>query len=318
MASEQKEKMVILDGNALVHRAFHALPPLTTKDGRRVNAVYGFLLVFLKVLAEFSPNFLAATFDLPAPTFRHKKFQEYKATRPKAPPELYLQIPIIKNVLRDFGVKIFEKEGYEADDIIATLVDKTNNLYQEPRQIIIVSGDLDSLQLVDENTGVYFLRQGVKDTVLYGEKEVAEKLGGLAPKQIIDYKALRGDPSDNIPGVTGIGEKTAIDLLLRFNSLENIFSELDKKSADSETIKPKLKESLLQNKTKAFFSKELVLLEKNAPIDFDLAACRWSGFDKEKIKKTLTDLEFYSLVKRIDSNLEKKATLEVGKQAKLL
>jgi DNA polymerase I len=318
MNLKNRERFVIFDSNAVIHRAYHALPPLATKAGQKVNAVYGFLLVFLKAIADFSPAFIAATFDLPAPTFRHKKYREYKAKRPKAPEDLYSQIPIIKKVLSDFGVKIFEKEGYEADDIIATLAEKSGQGESEKAQVVIISGDLDSLQLINENIGVYFLRRGVKDTVLYDEKAVSEKLGGLIPEQILDYKALRGDPSDNIPGVDGIGEKTAIDLLLQFHSLDNIFSEIEKKSAKAGEIKPKLKESLLKNKNQAFFSRELVLLEKNVPVDFVLKECRWQGYDKEKIKKTLTELEFYSLVKRIESFGQKVAAPAIGKQAKLL
>lgn len=314
---ENKENFVIFDGNALVHRAYHALPKLTAKDGRVVNAVYGFLLVFLKAIDDFSPSFMVATFDLPTPTFRHKKYQEYKANRPKAPEELYSQIPIIKSVLADFGVKIFEKEGYEADDIIATLAIAANKNHITKPKVIIISGDLDSLQLINENTGVYFLRHGVKDTVLYDEKEVAKKLGGLTPEQILDYKSLRGDPSDNIPGVPGVGEKTAIDLVLRFKSLENLFFEIEKNSEKSNQLKGRLKETLLASRKQAFFSKELVELEKNVPLDFILENCRWSGFNKDKIIETLTNLDFFSLVKRIKKSSEP-ASPKVGNQGKLL
>ena len=241
---ENKKKIIVFDSNAVIHRAYHALPRLTAKDGRLVNAVYGFFSVFLKAVSDFSPSFIAAVFDLPAPTFRHKKYKEYKAKRPKAPDDLYSQIPIIKEVLAGFNVKIFEKSGFEADDVIGTIVTTVAKEKLSTASAIIISGDLDSLQLVNKNTGVYFLRRGVKDTVLYDEKMVAERLGGLTPGQITDYKSLRGDPSDNIPGVKDIGEKTAIKLILDFGSLENIYQELEKKSERVKNLAVKLKEVL--------------------------------------------------------------------------
>jgi DNA polymerase I len=316
---DSPKKLIIFDGNAIVHRAYHALPPLSTKDGRLVNAVYGFLTVFLKAVADFSPDFIAATFDLPVPTFRHQKYKEYKAKRPKAPADLYSQIPIIKEVLACFSVKIFEKAGFEADDLIGTIASLANKKeVLEKTSVIIVTGDLDTLQLVDENTKIYFLRKGVKDTALYDKKSVADKFTGLTPEQIVDYKSLRGDPSDNIPGVKGVGEKTAIKLLLRFGTLENLYQEIEKKSKKAEDLKQKLKEILIRDKKKAFLSKELVVLEKNVPIEFDLTSCQWGSYDLEKVKKTLADLEFFSLVKRLDNLAEKKEELKIGKQGELL
>ena len=156
---DDKKKLIIFDSNAVIHRAYHALPPLTTKDGRLVNAVYGFLLVFLKAIADFSPDFVAAAFDLPAPTFRHKIYKDYKSKRPKAPRDLYSQIPIVKEILEVFGVKIFAKEGFEADDILGTIAVLANKNEGLPKaSVIIISGDLDSLQLIDPDTKVYFLR----------------------------------------------------------------------------------------------------------------------------------------------------------------
>jgi len=221
--TENKKRLIIIDGNAVIHRAFHALPPLTTKKGELVNAVYGFLLVFFKAIKEFQPDFVVATFDFPAPTFRHQKYKLYKATREKAPKELYQQIPKIKEVLEGFNVQIFEKQGFEADDLIGTISQKAPKKQILPEiETIILTGDLDALQLVDKNTKVYILRKGVKDIVLYDREKVKEKYGGLEPEQLIDFKALRGDPSDNIPGVFGIGEKTAIALIKEFGTLENL------------------------------------------------------------------------------------------------
>ena len=209
----EKKRLIIIDSNSIIHRAFHALPLLTTKNGELVNAVYGFLLVFFKAIREFQPDYIAACFDFPGPTFRHKKYKEYKAKRPPTPKELYQQIPKIKEILKDFNVPIFEKEGFEADDIIGTLAAfSTKKVIASPIETIILSGDTDILQLVNPQTKVYVLKKGVKDIVLYDENLVKEKFQGLTPEQILDFKALRGDPSDNIPGVTGVGEKIAIDL----------------------------------------------------------------------------------------------------------
>jgi DNA polymerase I len=317
--SDFPKKLIIFDGNAIVHRAYHALPPLSTKDGRLVNAVYGFLTVFLKAVSDFSPDFIAATFDLPSPTFRHQKYKEYKAKRPKAPKDLYSQIPIIKEVLSCFSVKIFEKAGFEADDLIGTIASLANKKEaSENTSVIIVTGDLDTLQLVDDNTKIYFLRRGVKDTALYDKNSVAERFGGLKPEQIVDYKSLRGDPSDNIPGVKGVGEKTAIKLLLQFGTLENLYQEIEKKSKRAADLKGKIKEILVRDKEQAFLSKELVLLEKNVPVEFNLTNCQWGSYDLEKVKEKLASLEFFSLVKRLDSLAEKKEEPKIGKQGELL
>ena len=214
-----RKKFVIIDGNAILHRAFHALPPLKNREGKLVNAAYGFASIFLKTLKDLKPDYIAVAFDLPGKTFRHIEFPEYKAQRAKPPQDLYDQIPLIKEMLDAFNVAIFEKEGYEADDIIGTLTRATQNYadrYAELRgtgvESIIVTGDLDALQLVNENTKVCALKQGISEIVMYDEKAVVDRYG-LTALQMIDYKALRGDPSDNIPGVPGIGEKTATELL---------------------------------------------------------------------------------------------------------
>ncbi len=313
----KKKRLIIIDSNSLIHRAYHALPPLTTKKGELINAVYGFLLVFLKVLKEFQPDFIAACFDLPGPTFRHKKFKGYKAKRPPTPEELCRQIPKVKEVLRGFSVPIFEKEGFEADDIIGTISKLAPKKQVIPEiGTVILSGDLDTLQLVNPCTKVYVLRKGVKDIVLYDENLVKEKFQGLVPEQILDFKSLRGDASDNIPGVTGIGEKTAIELLLKFGSLENIYKEIEEDEPSSlssaaareieeenpekaKNLKPKLKEILLKYKEQAFLSKTLAQINKNTPIDFNLEKCRWRDYDKEKVIQILKNLEFYSLLERL-------------------
>jgi DNA polymerase-1 len=290
--SNDKKRLIIIDGNSIVHRAFHALPPLTTKKGEPVGAVYGFLLVFFKALKDFQPDFVAACFDFPGPTFRHKKFKEYKAKRPPAPDELYEQIPKIKEVLKSFNVPVFEKQGFEADDVIGTISHLAPKKQLFPAlETIILSGDKDVLQLIDKNTKVYSLRKGVKDIVLYDEELVKEKYG-LRSGQLLDFKALRGDPSDNIPGVTGIGEKTATELLSQFGNLESIYENISQ-------VPQKLREKLLQYKEQALLSKEMAEIDRNVPIDFKLEKCKWKDYDKEKTKKVLQELEFNSLINRL-------------------
>jgi DNA polymerase-1 len=296
----EKKRLIIIDSNSLIHRAYHALPPLTTKKGELVNAIYGFLLVFFKAIREFQPDFIAATFDFPAPTFRHKKFKEYKAKRPPAPEELYRQIPKVKEILKGFNVPILEKEGFEADDLIGTIARLAPKQQIVPEiETIILSGDLDVLQLVNSHTKAYTLKKGVKDTVLYDKKLVEEKFQGLKPNQLLDWKALRGDPSDNIPGVSGVGEKTATELIKEFGNLENLYQNLEQGSEKAKKLKPKLKETLLQQKEQAFFSQSLVKIETNVPIDFNLEKCLWRKYDKEKVTQILKNFEFYSLLARL-------------------
>jgi len=313
----ETKRLIIIDSNSIIHRAYHALPRLTTKKGELVNAVYGFLLVFFKAIREFQPDYIAACFDFPGPTFRHKKFKEYKAKRPPTPKDLVSQIPKVKEILDAFSVLIFEKEGFEADDIIASL--KIKNQRAKIKNIII-SGDLDLLQLVDKQTGVYILRKGVKDTVLYDENLVKEKFQGLTPEQILDFKALRGDPSDNIPGVTGVGEKTAIKLIKQFGNLENLYKAINQRplrEAVLISVNQHLRALLEEYKEQAFLSKELAEIEKNAPIDFNLEKCRWGEYDKEKIVQLLKNLEFYSLIERLPGIKKPEENEPIGKNLKL-
>jgi len=298
--AEQKKRLIVIDSNSVIHRAFHALPPLSTKKGELVNAVYGFLLVFFKTIKEFQPNFIVACFDFPAPTFRHKKFKEYKAKRPPTPKELYNQIPKIKEILNAFNVPVFEKKGFEADDIIGTISKKFPKKQVYPKvETIILSGDLDTLQLIDIHTKVYLLKKGVKNTVLYDKDSVKERYSGLLPDQLVDFRALRGDPSDNIPGVAGIGEKTAINLLKEFGTIENLYRQLKEKGKQTEKVKPRTRELLLQQKEQAFFSKELAEIKKNVLIDFDLKKCQWGKYDKEKIIQLFKNMDFNTFIKRL-------------------
>lgn len=295
---EKKKRLIIIDGHALIHRAYHALPPLTTKKGKLVNAVYGFLLVFFKALRELRPDFIVATFDLPAPTFRDKLYKEYKATRPKTPDDLNQQIPIVKKVLNALGIEIYEKEGFEADDVIGTIAKlaQRKQIYP-PIETIIITGDLDTLQLVDPQTRVYTLRKGVRDTVLYDREMVKERYQ-LEPGQLPDFRALKGDPSDNIPGVPGIGEKTAINLIKEFGSLENLYSALisgRKISAINQRLRAKLEEY----KDQAFFSKILSEIKIDVPIAFNLNDCQMKDYNRERAEKILREFDFDSLIGRL-------------------
>lgn len=300
------KRLIVIDSNSIIHRAYHALPPLTTKNGDLVNAVYGFLLVFFRAIREFSPEYIAACFDVKGPCFRHKEFKDYKAKRPPAPKELYQQIPKVKEVLDVFNVPIFEKEGFEADDIIGTISKLALTPHQKngggsELETIILSGDLDTLQLINPQTKVFVLRKGVKDIVLYDIDKVKEKYQGLTPDKLVDFKALRGDPSDNIPGVRGVGEKTAIELLNKFGCLENLYEEIGKIQ-----ISAHLKKKLLEQKEMAFLSKRLAQIKKDAPINFELNLCRWKNPDKEKAIRALENFEFHSLIKRL-SEIEEKS-----------
>jgi len=284
------KKLVILDSNALIHRVYHALPSLKTKKGFLVNAVYGFFSVLFRVIKDIQPDYLVATFDLAGPTFRDIEYKEYKAKRVKPPQEMYDQIPLIKKILKAMNISIYEKQGYEADDIIGTIVEKVKN---PDIKKIIVTGDLDTLQLIDSQTEVYTFKKGITETMVYNREAVLKRYG-LEPKQIIDFKALKGDPSDNIPGVPSVGEKTAIELLKKFGSLENLYKQLEK--AD---INPKLKAKLLEYKDQAFFSQFLATIKKDVPFDFDLNKCLFGQYNRDEVEKLFKELEFNSLIKRL-------------------
>lgn len=290
---DSKKTFLILDGNALVHRSFHALPPLTSKSGELVNAVYGVALTLLSVLERFKPDFIAASFDLAGPTFRHEKFVDYKATRVKAPDELYAQIPRVKELVRAFNIPIYEQSGFEADDCVGTLVRQATR-DRGDIHAIIVTGDNDALQLVNDRVSVFALRKGVKDIVLYDEEKVVEKYG-FPPQTLIEFKGLRGDASDNIPGVHGIGEKGATDLLKKYQTLENIYAHLDE-------LSPALRGKLELGRESAFLSRELGTIDTSVPVTLDLDLCRTRDFDRKVVEALFRELGFFSLVKRIPGN----------------
>jgi DNA polymerase-1 len=290
MSKNNPEKLILIDGNAIIHRSYHALPPFTTKNGELVNAVYGFASTLLSIIAKFEPKYIIATFDLAGPTFRHIEYAGYKATRVKADDALYAQIPRVKEVTEAFGIPIYAVSGFEADDVIGTLSKQAKENSKE-LETIIVTGDMDTLQLVDDATSVYTMRRGLTDSVLYSKAEIFERFS-LAPEQLIDYKGLRGDPSDNIPGVKGIGEKTAIELLKTYGTLENVYAHLDE-------IKKPVREKLEKDRLIAIQSKGLATISREVPVTLDLEKAVTKDFDKEKLVALFTELNFHSLKKRL-------------------
>ncbi len=292
--SKTKPKLIIIDGNALIHRSFHALPQtMRTKSGQVVNAVYGFTAFLLKALSEFKPEFVILTLDKKGPTFRHEEYAAYKATRVKAPDELYNQIPLVKEVAEAFDIPVFEKQGFEADDLIGTVCDKAG--VDKQLEKIIITGDLDTLQLADEATRIYTMSRGLSESVLYGPAEIMARYG-LKPAQLVDYKALRGDPSDNIPGVKGIGEKTAAAMIASFQNLDKLYQAAEK---SDKRIPVRTRELLIQDKDNAYLSQRLAKIDRQAPIDFSLKKLQKFSFNSEKVINLFSQLEFKSLLPKV-------------------
>lgn len=283
------KKILLIDANSLIHRAFHALPPLSAPNGKPSGALYGLSSLLLKVLREQKPDCAAAAFDRPEKTFRKELFEDYKATRPKAPDELISQIIAARETFNAFGIKTFEKAGYEADDIIGTLARELGD--KADSSITILTGDLDTLQLVQgDKTVVMILKKGVSEVALYDEKGVVERYG-LRPAELIDYKGLVGDKSDNIPGVRNVGPKTAEKLIHRYGTLEKLFSSPDREDAAALKILP--------HKNIALLSKKLATIDQNVPIAVDPEKLRWEE-QEGGLEKYFKDWGFESLAKRID------------------
>jgi DNA polymerase-1 len=282
--------LLLFDGNALVHRAFHALPPLTqSKTGELVNAVYGFANTLLKVLADFKPTHWAVAFDRPTPTFRHEMFEEYKAQRPATPEELKSQIKRVHELVEAFHIPVFEIDGFEADDILGTLSRQAD---EQGIETIIVTGDNDMLQAVLPRVKTLAPRRTFTDTILYDEEAVEQKYG-IKPERLTDLKALVGDVSDNVPGLPGIGEKTASKLLQQYGSLKGIYDHI-------EDITPgKLQTTLREYRAQAFRNKELSTIVKDVPIKLDLKSCQVSHYDRDDVAKLFQELEFIKLLPRL-------------------
>lgn len=289
--------LVLIDSHALIHRCFHALPPFTTPQGKPIGAVYGTATIILRMLREIKPDYIAACFDLAEPTFRHQEYKEYKAKRAKTPEDLTPQFEAIRRLYDAFGIKYFEKGGFEADDVIGSLTKKFSG---QVDKIIIVTGDLDTLQLIDnEKIMVYTMKRGVQETMIYGEKAVVERFG-LSPKQMVDFKGLKGDPSDNIPGVFGIGEKGAIKILQKFSNLENLYQEIEKPDFQStKEFNEKLLIKLREQKEQAFFSKYLASIRTDLEFDVSLPDLAFNELNQEKIIPLFKEWRFDSLINRL-------------------
>jgi len=287
-----RKKIMVIDGNSLMHRAYYAIRTLTNKKGAHTNAVYGFTNILLKLLEDYKPEYIGVAFDSKAPTFRHNEFKEYKGTRQKTPEELIAQFDLVKELLKRMNIAIYEIDGYEADDILGTFarIAEEEGLYA-----LLVTGDRDALQLVSQNTCVLLnrTRGGISEVEEFDPQKLKD-VYGLTPEQVIDLKGLMGDSSDNIPGVPGVGEKTALNLLAQYSTLENVFEHIDEISGK------KLKENLINYREQAILSKKLATIIRDVPIDIKLEDCCFSIPKSPELKEFLEELEFNSILKKMD------------------
>ncbi|MFC1666598.1 DNA polymerase I [Candidatus Omnitrophota bacterium] len=294
-----KKRLFLIDGNSYCYRAYYAIKELRNSKGLPTNAIYGFILMLKKLLDTQNPDYLAVAFDLKGPTFRHKKFKEYKIKRKPMPDDLVLQLPMIKEIVSAYNIPIFEKEGFEADDILATIAKKVSK--EKHIDVCIVTGDKDILQLVDENIKIYSTH---KEGLVYDENAVRERFSGLGPESMVDLMALAGDATDNIPGVRGIGEKTAINLIKEFNNIENLYNNLDRITNESK------KKILADDEESARMSKELSALDLSVGIDIDVETMRVIAPDTKKLSGLFKEWEFKGFAKEIascDSDIRREA-----------
>lgn len=296
-------KLLVLDGNSILNRAFYGIKLLTTKNGEYTNAIYGFLTMMSKIIADTKPDGVAIAFDLKEPTFRHKKYDGYKANRHGMPEELATQLPITKELLQNLGYKLVECSGFEADDILGTLARECENT---GNQCIVATGDRDSLQLVSKDVSVRLIT--TKSVVTYDEDKIMEEYG-VTPHQLIDIKAIQGDTSDNIPGVKGIGQKGASDLITRFNNLDYIYENLD-----TIDIKPAMRKKLTEGKDSAYLSRFLGEISRSAPIDKNLNSYIPCDMDNEKALRLMTRLELFSLIEKFGITAGEITTADTEKE----
>ncbi|SFD38217.1 DNA polymerase I [Clostridium uliginosum] len=297
------KRLLILDSNSLMNRAFYALPPLTNSDGINTNAIYGFMNMLFKMKDELNPDTIIATFDRKAPTFRHKEYEDYKAGRKKMPPELAEQFPIIKELLGFIGIGIFEIDGFEADDLIGTI---SKFAEESDMEVFIVTGDKDALQLASEKTKVVITKKGVTETAIYDEKAFVDEFE-ITPVQFIDVKGLMGDKSDNIPGVPGVGEKTAFKLIKEYGSLEEVLKHIPEISGK------KLKENLENNMEQAVFSKKLATIMREVPIELSLKDIESDNEPKLKeLNKLAKNLQLKSILARYNAHSEEEELAEIA------
>ncbi len=309
MQMADKKRLVILDTHAILHRAYHALPDFSSSKGEPTGALYGLISMLVKIVADLKPDYIAAAFDLPGETYRHVAFKEYKAKRQKADDALVAQIIRSRDVLGAFGIPRYEKEGFEADDVIGTIVEEIKRIKNPPAggvEIVIASGDMDTLQLVDgKKVQVFMPKKGLSDPTLWDAAAVKVRFA-FDPELIPDYKGLRGDPSDNIPGVKGVGEKTAMALVAQFGSLEDIYKVLKKnpEKALEAGVKQGMIDKILEQEEQAYFSKELAQIRHDAPIDFVLPKHEWrESVESEKVLDMLAEFDFRSLIPRVKEML---------------
>lgn len=302
MKNENKKTIILLDAHAIIHRAYHALPEFSSTKGEPTGALYGLVAMLIKIIKDLKPDYIVACFDLPEPTFRHEAYEAYKAGRAKTESNLVAQLIRARDVFTAFGIPSYELAGFEADDLLGTIVEKLKK--DKNTNIIIASGDMDTMQLVDDKkVQVFTLKKGINDTIIYDEDAVVGRFG-FAPKFMPDYKGLRGDPSDNIIGVPGIGEKTATTLIQTFGTIENIYSALKKnrEAFEKAGIKERMIGLLEEHKEEAFFSKTLAEIRRDAPIDFSLPEKEWKdGIDLGLVEKLFTELDFRTLNERVKS-----------------
>jgi DNA polymerase-1 len=292
-------KLVIIDGHAVIHRAYHSIPPLTA-NGQPVNALYGFYSMFLTAINTLKPKYLAVCLDSPGPNFRNHEFLGYRAKRKPADSDLISQLPLLKSTLEQAKINTFSMGGFEADDLIATLTAKALKKIKKTKngnkkiitEVVIITGDKDLMQLVDTKVSLFVPIRGLSETKIFNIEDVKEKLGVL-PTQVVDLKALMGDMSDNYPGVAGIGPKVAIDLLLEYENLDNVYKNLDK-------IKPAVKEKLIKDKNNAYLSQKLATLVKNIPLDFKLSDSKLNQSSFLNLITLFKTFNFKSLVQRVE------------------
>lgn len=300
MSTTHKKRLVLLDTHAILHRAYHALPELSSSKGEPTGALYGLISMLVKIITDLGPDYIVAAYDLPGATYRHDAFDGYKAKRAKTEDALVAQIKRARDVLAAFGIPLYEKPGFEADDVIGTIVEKVK--HKHDLEVVIASGDMDTLQLVTgDKVRVYTLRKGLTDTALYDEDAVKERYG-FGPELLPDYKGFRGDPSDNIPGIAGVGEKTATILISQFGGVEEIYKTLEKHPEwfEKAGIKGKTLEKVKEGKEAAEFSKMLGTIHRDVPLDFNVPEKTWKeGADPEQTLTMLADFEFRSLIPRV-------------------
>lgn len=314
------KRLILLDSHAILHRAYHALPDFSTSKGEPTGALYGLSSMLLKIFEDLKPDYVIAAYDLAGPTYRHEVFKDYKAGRQKTDEALIQQIISSRKIYEALNVPMYDKEGFEADDILGTIVQKIKDQKSKNKdddiEIIIASGDMDTMQLISGNkVRVYTLKKGIKDTIIYDEKAVNTRFG-FGPHLIPDYKGLRGDPSDNIPGIKGIGEKTASILISNFGTIENMYTELEngheKKFIDA-GITPRIVQLLKDNKEEAEFSKALATIRRDVPIDFVLPEKTFKeSLDLKKVKTLWQELEFRTLGPRLESIINGGPTVRSG------